>query len=81
MEIEEAVKNTPSPRVETEKKVDTAAFPRVIKPENDTPHIIPANTGDNNPSVKVTKRTRANTLHIIPDDTGMRTEIDHKVIQ
>ena len=81
MAIEKAVESTPSPRVEAEKEVDTVTFSRVIEPENDAPHIILVNSGDNNPSVKVPRRTRATALNIIPDNTGIRTEIDHKVIQ
>ena len=71
--IEKVVEIMPSPRVEEEKEVDTPTFPRVIEPEIDALHIIPANTRDNIPSVKVSKRTRATTLHVIPDNTGIRT--------
>ena len=85
METEQVVENSPSSRVEAEKEVDTAIFSRVIaidntgQPENDAPHVIPADTGGNTPRVRVPRRTRATALYVIQDETGMCTEIHHKV--
>ena len=87
MEIEKAVENSPSPRVEAEKEVDTTTPPRVIvtdntgQPESDAPHINPADSGGNTPRVRVPRRIRTTALHVIPDNTGMGTEIHHKVEQ